>query len=144
MLTSDWVEGLSWADFLTVATPAQKAEAAEILFRFAEGSIWHHRVFNGDPHPGNYRFQADGSITFLDFGLVKRWTPGELESLDPILDHILAADVQGTVDSLIFAAEAEVRWLDHSETRLARAARSANTPTPAAEPSVADRKAPVR
>lgn len=25
------------------------------------------------------------------------------------------------VDSLIFAAEAEVRWLDHSETRLARA-----------------------
>jgi DNA-binding PadR family transcriptional regulator len=30
-------------------------------------------------------------------------------------------------DSLIFAAEAEVRWLDHCETRLARAAR----PTPA-------------
>ncbi|HEY5230781.1 MAG TPA: PadR family transcriptional regulator [Galbitalea sp.] len=26
------------------------------------------------------------------------------------------------VDSMIFAAEAEVRWLDHSETRLARAA----------------------
>jgi len=28
------------------------------------------------------------------------------------------------VDSLIFQAEAEVRWLDHSETRLARAAAS--------------------
>ena len=28
------------------------------------------------------------------------------------------------IDSLIFAAEAEVRWLDHSETRLARAAAS--------------------
>jgi DNA-binding PadR family transcriptional regulator len=28
------------------------------------------------------------------------------------------------LDSLIFAAEAEVRWLDHSETRLARAAAS--------------------
>jgi hypothetical protein len=26
------------------------------------------------------------------------------------------------VDSLIFAAEAEIRWLDHSEARLARAA----------------------
>jgi DNA-binding PadR family transcriptional regulator len=26
------------------------------------------------------------------------------------------------IDSMIFAAEAEVRWLDHSETRLARAA----------------------
>lgn len=28
------------------------------------------------------------------------------------------------IDSLIFAAESEVRWLDHSETRLARAAAS--------------------
>ena len=28
------------------------------------------------------------------------------------------------IDSLIFGAEAEVRWLDHSETRLARAAAS--------------------
>ena len=28
------------------------------------------------------------------------------------------------IDSLIFAAEAEVRWLDHSESRLARAAAS--------------------
>jgi DNA-binding PadR family transcriptional regulator len=33
------------------------------------------------------------------------------------------------IDSLIFAAEAEVRWLDHSETRLARAA-SAGLATP--------------
>ncbi|MGN6130844.1 MAG: PadR family transcriptional regulator [Nocardioidaceae bacterium] len=34
------------------------------------------------------------------------------------------------LDSLVFAAEAEIRWLDHSETRLARAARTA-APAPA-------------
>jgi DNA-binding PadR family transcriptional regulator len=35
------------------------------------------------------------------------------------------------VDSMIFAAEAEVRWLDHSETRLARAvAAGVATPIP--------------
>lgn len=35
------------------------------------------------------------------------------------------------VDSMIFAAEAEVRWLDHSENRLARAsAAGIATPTP--------------
>jgi DNA-binding PadR family transcriptional regulator len=33
------------------------------------------------------------------------------------------------IDSMIFAAEAEVRWLDHSETRLARAA-AAGVATP--------------
>jgi DNA-binding PadR family transcriptional regulator len=36
------------------------------------------------------------------------------------------------IDSLIFAAEAEIRWLDHCEARLARAAP---LPRPAAAPS---------
>jgi len=104
VLTSDWVDGLSWSDFLAVATPAQKAEAAEILFRFAEGSIWHHRVFNGDPHPGNYRFHPDkGKVTFLDFGLVKRWAPGELETLTPILDTVLERNPTATVRALVRA-----------------------------------------
>jgi predicted unusual protein kinase regulating ubiquinone biosynthesis (AarF/ABC1/UbiB family) len=104
VLTSDWVDGLSWKDFLATATPPQKAEAAEILFRFAEGSIWHHRVFNGDPHPGNYRFHPDkGKVTFLDFGLVKRWAPGELETLTPILDTVLDRNPQATVRALVRA-----------------------------------------
>ena len=34
-------------------------------------------------------------------------------------------------DSLIFSAEAEIRWLDHCETRLARAARTGTTGAPA-------------
>ena len=102
VITSDWVDGLSWQDFLATATPGQKHVAAEVLFRFAEGSIWHHRVFNGDPHPGNYRFHPEsGKVTFLDFGLVKRWQPGELEGLSPILDNILAQDPEGTVKALV-------------------------------------------
>lgn len=45
------------------------------------------------------------------------------------------------VDSLVFAAEAEVRWLDHCEARLRRAAVEARdtpvatAPAPAAEPT---------
>ncbi|MDQ6727815.1 MAG: AarF/ABC1/UbiB kinase family protein [Actinomycetota bacterium] len=102
VITSDWVEGLSWKDFLDTSTPVQRHVAAEVLFRFAEGSIWHHRVFNGDPHPGNYRFHPDtGKVTFLDFGLVKRWAPGELEGLSPILDHILAQDPEGTLKAVV-------------------------------------------
>lgn len=36
------------------------------------------------------------------------------------------------LDSLVFDAEAEVRWLDHCETRLRRAALERDTPPPAA------------
>ncbi|MGI9022537.1 MAG: ABC1 kinase family protein [Acidimicrobiales bacterium] len=104
VITSEWVDGLSWAEFGATATHEQKQVAAEVLFRFAEGSIWHHGVFNGDPHPGNYRFHPDQArITFLDFGLVKRWNPGELETLSPILDAILAQDPAALVKSLVHA-----------------------------------------
>jgi predicted unusual protein kinase regulating ubiquinone biosynthesis (AarF/ABC1/UbiB family) len=103
VLTSEWVEGMGWGEFLERADDAARQRAAEIVFRFSQGSIHHHRVFNGDPHPGNYRFGSDGSVTFLDFGLVKRWGPGELESLDPVLDHILARDAVGTTAALVAA-----------------------------------------
>jgi predicted unusual protein kinase regulating ubiquinone biosynthesis (AarF/ABC1/UbiB family) len=103
VITSEWAGGIGWAELLATATPDAKQQAAEILFRFAEGSIWHHGVFNGDPHPGNYRFLADGTVTFLDFGLVKRWSPGELESLSPILDAVLRGDPDGTERALVDA-----------------------------------------
>jgi DNA-binding PadR family transcriptional regulator len=45
------------------------------------------------------------------------------------------------LDALIFQAEAEVRWLDHCETRVARAA-SRPRPATAADEAGADRPAP--
>ncbi|MFP5489275.1 MAG: AarF/UbiB family protein, partial [Acidimicrobiia bacterium] len=36
--------------------------------------------FNGDPHPGNYLFHGNGRVTFLDFGLVKHFTPDEMDT----------------------------------------------------------------
>ena len=92
VITSEWVDGNAWSEFLATSDDAQRQRAAEVLFRFAQGSVHRDGVFNGDPHPGNYRFHPDGSITFLDFGLVKRWTKGELESLTPVLDAVLACD----------------------------------------------------
>ncbi len=81
VLVSEWVDGLRFDDFIATADEATRQKAAEVMFRFAQGAIQHHHVFNGDPHPGNYILHDDGTVTFLDFGLVKRWGPGELESL---------------------------------------------------------------
>jgi predicted unusual protein kinase regulating ubiquinone biosynthesis (AarF/ABC1/UbiB family) len=102
VLTSEWLDGLPWAELLATATAEQRQRAGEIIFRFAQGSIHRLGVFNGDPHPGNYRFMEDGRIGFLDFGLVKRWTAGEWEALEPCLDAILASDPQ----QLLVAMEA--------------------------------------
>jgi predicted unusual protein kinase regulating ubiquinone biosynthesis (AarF/ABC1/UbiB family) len=53
--------------------------AAEAIYRFVFNSLYRLHAFNGDPHPGNYLFEPGGRVTFLDFGLVKRYTPAELD-----------------------------------------------------------------
>lgn len=89
LLTTEWVDGLSFDEFSSTASEATKQRAAEVVWRFAQHAINQHGAFNGDPHPGNYKFHHDGSVTFLDFGLVKRWSPGEWESLRPTLDAVI-------------------------------------------------------
>jgi predicted unusual protein kinase regulating ubiquinone biosynthesis (AarF/ABC1/UbiB family) len=89
VLTTEWVEGMTFDEFRATASDDTKQRAAEVLWRFAQFAVNRHGIFNGDPHPGNYRFHHDGSITFLDYGLVKRWQPGEWEQLRPTLDAIV-------------------------------------------------------
>ncbi len=103
VLVSEWVEGLDFDEFAAQATPAARQLAAEAMFRFVQGSIHEHHRFNGDPHPGNYRFTLDGAVTFLDFGLVKVLSDAEWSALMPVMDPLLAADALGTTDALVSA-----------------------------------------
>jgi predicted unusual protein kinase regulating ubiquinone biosynthesis (AarF/ABC1/UbiB family) len=71
VLTIEYIEGRRFDDVL--ADPVeQRSRYAEIIYRFVFGTIMRHRLFNGDPHPGNYLFQKD-RVVFLDFGCVKRF-----------------------------------------------------------------------
>jgi predicted unusual protein kinase regulating ubiquinone biosynthesis (AarF/ABC1/UbiB family) len=89
VLTTEWVDGLTFDEFRRTAPTATKQRAGEVIWRFAQHAVLRHGAFNGDPHPGNYKFHHDGSVTFLDYGLVKRWSPGEWETLAPTLDAIV-------------------------------------------------------
>ncbi|MEX0848251.1 MAG: AarF/ABC1/UbiB kinase family protein [Ilumatobacteraceae bacterium] len=103
VITTEWVDGLSWNEFVATATPAARARAGESIWRFAQHAILRLGVFNGDPHPGNYRFSPHGDVTFLDFGMVKRWQPGEWELLAPSMDAII---VRRDPDELVSTMEA--------------------------------------
>ncbi len=103
VLTSEWVDGWRWEEFLNKSTDAERQRAAEIIYRFYQGSVHRYGLFNGDPHPGNYLFHDDGTVTFIDFGLVKRWSPGEWDHLAPLLDAVLANDAAQTVAAMVGA-----------------------------------------
>ena len=79
VLTTELVSGHSWSDLLTWSQD-ERDLAGEALFRFVFRSLYGMQLFNGDPHPGNYLFHGDGRVTFLDFGLVKRFDDGEMST----------------------------------------------------------------
>lgn len=76
ILTTDLAVGSRFPEVLTWSEDERNL-AAETLFRFSFGAIYRLHAFNGDPHPGNYLFNPGGKVTFLDFGLVKRFDPTE-------------------------------------------------------------------
>jgi predicted unusual protein kinase regulating ubiquinone biosynthesis (AarF/ABC1/UbiB family) len=56
--------------------------AAETIHRFVFRSLYRLRAFNGDPQPGNYLFHGQGRVSFLDYGLTKRFTVEDLAPLE--------------------------------------------------------------
>jgi len=84
VLTTELAAGSRFAEVENWAQDERDA-AAEAIFRFVFRSIYRLHAFNGDPHPGNYLFRSGGRVTFLDFGLVKRFTPDEVNLFQSLI-----------------------------------------------------------
>lgn len=70
VLTTELVSGMSLEE-VSARDEAERRRHADTLWRFVfRGNMLGGR-FNADPHPGNYLFQEDGRIAFLDFGCVQ-------------------------------------------------------------------------
>ena len=77
VLTTELVEGFGWSELMS-REQSERDRAGEVIFRFVFRSLYRMGAFNGDPHPGNYIFHDDGTVTFLDFGLVKHFSAEEM------------------------------------------------------------------
>ena len=95
VLTQELVRGIPWNDALS-ASQELRNSWAEAIYRFYWGSYDRFHLFNADPHPGNYLFQEDGSVSFLDFGCVKRLNKDQADMMDAILRACLRGDARAT------------------------------------------------
>ncbi len=84
VLTTELAEGARFSE-MEGWEQRERDLAAETMFRFVFRGLYRMRAFNGDPHPGNYLFRPGGRVTFLDFGLVKRFTPTDTATLFDII-----------------------------------------------------------
>jgi predicted unusual protein kinase regulating ubiquinone biosynthesis (AarF/ABC1/UbiB family) len=95
VLTQDLVQGKSWGDALSSGQELRD-QWGEAIWRFVYATNHRFRLFNADPHPGNYLFHDDGSVSFLDFGCVKRFGREQSEMMNAIGRACLRDDVLGT------------------------------------------------
>ncbi len=78
VMTTEFVSGIGFEAMKQLPQP-ERDRIGEIVFRFYFGSMYRHRQFSGDPHPGNMILLPDGRMAFLDFGLFKRIAPDVAE-----------------------------------------------------------------
>ena len=90
VIVTEFVEGRRFDEILSLPED-ERSRFGEILFRFYVNGPFRHRLLNGDPHPGNSLFLADGRVAFLDFGFFKRLPDDEmavqLAMLHAVYDH---------------------------------------------------------
>jgi len=91
VITMDLAAGRRWAEAVT-APQALRDQWGEAIVRFALGSLRRLGMINADPHPGNYLFHDDGTVTFLDFGCVKRYSRQTVATLEAAAQATLNGD----------------------------------------------------
>ena len=95
VVTSELVTGARFADVIGWSQE-ERDLAGETLYRFVFRSLYEVHAFNGDPHPGNYIFHGGGKVTFLDFGMVKRFTDTDLLPLMQMARNLCVDDDPAT------------------------------------------------
>jgi predicted unusual protein kinase regulating ubiquinone biosynthesis (AarF/ABC1/UbiB family) len=94
VLTSTFVKGRSFEAMLAESDADERRRYGEIIYRFVFGSMHRFRLFNADPHPGNYLFPGDGTVVFLDFGSVKLFPSKTRDAIEAQIRSIIAGDTE--------------------------------------------------
>jgi predicted unusual protein kinase regulating ubiquinone biosynthesis (AarF/ABC1/UbiB family) len=142
VLTTDLAEGMRYAKAITAEQSLRDAWG-EVIFRFLVDNLALRGLFNTDPHPGNYLFHPDGTVTFLDFGCVKRFTPVQVRNMDQLVQAAIDQDLPRFMEAATLAgfidptdppdAEAFLAFFTNSRPDLAGPQPFTYTPESAAE-----------
>ncbi len=100
VIVSDFVEGDRFAE-ARLRDQAARDRIGEIFVRFYINGPMRHRLLNGDPHPGNAIFLADGRVAFLDFGFFKRLSDAEVAHLMASNRALDARDAEALMEVMV-------------------------------------------
>lgn len=108
VLTTEWAEGRDFYAFAKEAPQEERDAAGRVLLRFAHRSFFTFGTVNADPHPGNYLFPGGDRVAFLDFGCVRRFSPGFVDRER----HLMRVVVEGRREAFRDAVRASGMVVD--------------------------------
>lgn len=100
VLVQERIHGRRFDDVASSDDGPLRERVGEIIFRYAFGSIARFRLFNGDPHPGNYLVTDDGNVAFLDYGSVKMFTRERYSTMRGIDDAVVRDEKEEFLDAM--------------------------------------------
>lgn len=78
-----------------------RSDLAETLARAIFQQIFEEGYFHGDPHPGNVSVLRDGTLVFLDFGMIGRLTSDLKNNFGSLLISLMRKDSDGVVKAIV-------------------------------------------
>ena len=101
VLTTKRINGVKITDLTLGALPqVDRRDISESLANSLLEQILLHGMFHGDPHPGNLMVTPDGTLTFLDTGMVGRLDRKTRELLIELSISIYEEDIDSVLDTL--------------------------------------------
>lgn len=68
VLVSEWIDGVALSEIIKDGSTEDRDRAGTLYFRFLLSGPARAGMLHADPHPGNFRYTADGKLAVLDYG----------------------------------------------------------------------------
>jgi predicted unusual protein kinase regulating ubiquinone biosynthesis (AarF/ABC1/UbiB family) len=68
VLVSEWIDGVALSEIIKNGAVEDRDRAGSLYFRFLLSGPTRAGMLHADPHPGNFRYTADGKLAVLDYG----------------------------------------------------------------------------
>ncbi len=104
LLTMEYLSGRKvtqvedWSSF-----PREPEEIANLGTKLLLKSVFEHRFYHADPHPGNFLVADDGTVCLLDFGMVGFVSESRMEEMLSFMVGLVSYDAQILVAAILEA-----------------------------------------
>lgn len=101
ILCLEFIEGIKITDISSLENQGfDTNQVAMVGFDMYMQQVLKNGYFHADPHPGNIFVTYKGEISFIDFGIMGRLMPSDIEHIEDFLQYLINKDAKKLISTL--------------------------------------------